>query len=192
MEDIILLNIEQVINIQRNTLPQGAVVDFGKLEGALSRVRNHQHYQNCNDKFELAALYLTAIAKAHAFADANKRTAFIACAAFLLANGIKLEKSSFYLTKLTVMVAGDKATVEETAMLLALFSDFYTQATNDTYKANSEEERIYYNLAIAMSLSKSDDASRINLMMKTVHNLIHDDELNAMTNQIFESYQDKN
>lgn len=39
---------------------------------------------------ELAAVYLFAIAKNHAFNDANKRTAYLACLIFLKLNGVDL------------------------------------------------------------------------------------------------------
>ncbi|WP_339057457.1 type II toxin-antitoxin system death-on-curing family toxin [Candidatus Regiella endosymbiont of Tuberolachnus salignus] len=187
MEEIVLLSIEQVINIQKNTLPQGAVVDYNKLVGALNRIQNRQHYENCNGKFELAALYLTAIAKAHAFVDANKRTAFISCATFLRANGIQLQEMTFYLTKLTVMVATDKVTEKETAILLALLSDYYTQFTDYQCEFTDEEECIYYNLAIAMVLN-GNNIKKLKMMAETVKKLLDDGELNVITKQILERY----
>lgn len=36
---------------------------------------------------DIAAAYASRIAKAHAFVDGNKRTAFVACATFLRLNG---------------------------------------------------------------------------------------------------------
>ncbi|WP_145932299.1 type II toxin-antitoxin system death-on-curing family toxin [Yersinia bercovieri] len=190
MDGIIFLNIEQVINIQSATLPTGAVVDRGKLTGALARVENHQHYNNCNDIFELAAMYLISIAKSHAFADANKRTAFISCASFLRANGIQLAESSFYLTKLTVMVAGDKVDRQETASLLALMSDFYHVVFDDEIESYDEEKLIYFHLTIAAMMN---DALEINedktsIMESAVVKLISDKEVNAITEEILADY----
>ncbi|CAI1159574.1 hypothetical protein [Serratia quinivorans] len=51
MEKFIFLSAQEVIDIQRVTLPQGAVVDIDKLESALGRVANHYHYHLCDDVF---------------------------------------------------------------------------------------------------------------------------------------------
>ncbi|WP_338091408.1 Fic family protein [Sodalis ligni] len=53
------------------TLPQSGQPDINKLAGALNRVETLHYYENCDDVFKLAAMYLIGIAKAHAFNDAN-------------------------------------------------------------------------------------------------------------------------
>ena len=60
--------------------------DAGLLENACSRPMNAAAY-GTPDAFELAAAYAFGIAKAHAFIDGNKRTAFVACATFLRMHG---------------------------------------------------------------------------------------------------------
>jgi len=60
--------------------------DAGLLENACARAMNLAAY-GAPDVFDLAAAYAFGIAKAHAFIDGNKRTAFVACATFLRLNG---------------------------------------------------------------------------------------------------------
>ena len=80
-------------------------------------------YEGCKDIFDFAAMYLIAIAKAHAFNDANKRTAFQAASIFLLGNGYELN-ASFELVKLTVLAAMGDAQLNETAFALRILSDY--------------------------------------------------------------------
>ncbi|QFT62178.1 type II toxin-antitoxin system death-on-curing family toxin [Roseivivax sp. THAF30] len=60
--------------------------DAGLLEGALGRPFNIHAYGN-SDLFDLSAGCAFGIAKAHAFVDGNKRTAFVTSVAFLRLNG---------------------------------------------------------------------------------------------------------
>ena len=59
--------------------------DEGLLQGALQRFINKSHYENTNI-FGCAAAYAFDIAKAHAFVDGNKRTAFVTSITFLRLN----------------------------------------------------------------------------------------------------------
>ena len=65
------------------------VRDIGALEGALGRPQNLAVYEN-SDVSTLAAMYAVGIARAHAFSDANKRTAWGTAAVFLWLNGYDL------------------------------------------------------------------------------------------------------
>ena len=60
--------------------------DEGLLQGALQRPINKWQYEN-SDTFGCAAAYAFGIAKAHAFVDGNKRTAFVTSVTFLRLNG---------------------------------------------------------------------------------------------------------
>jgi len=60
--------------------------DEGLLQNALQRPVNKWQYENA-DTFEWAAAYAFGIAKAHAFVDGNKRTAFVTSVTFLRLNG---------------------------------------------------------------------------------------------------------
>lgn len=59
----------------------------GALESAQMRPAQHRYYQQTNDIVVLAAVLLTSIIQNHPFHNANKRTAFTACCAFLNFNG---------------------------------------------------------------------------------------------------------
>ena len=56
------------------------------LESALARPMNRFAYGE-TDLHALATAYAFGVAKAHAFVDGNKRTAFVTCLTFLRANG---------------------------------------------------------------------------------------------------------
>ena len=60
--------------------------DDGLLQNELQRPVNKWQYENA-DTFECAAAYAFGIAKAHAFVDGNKRTAFVTSVTFLRLNG---------------------------------------------------------------------------------------------------------
>ena len=60
--------------------------DEGLLQGALQRPINKSQYEGA-DTFGCAASYAFGIAKAHAFVDGNKRTAFVTSVTFLRLNG---------------------------------------------------------------------------------------------------------
>lgn len=69
--------------------PEG-VRDRGALESALARSANLTAYGD-PDAAALAASYAFGLARNHAFADGNKRTAWVVARLFLQANGIALE-----------------------------------------------------------------------------------------------------
>ena len=60
--------------------------DDGLLQNALQRPINKWQYEN-TDTFGCAAAYAFGVAKAHAFVDGNKRTAFVTSVTFLRLNG---------------------------------------------------------------------------------------------------------
>ena len=60
--------------------------DEGLLQGASQRPINKWQYEN-SDTFGCAAAYAFGVAKAHAFVDGNKRTAFVTSVTFLRLNG---------------------------------------------------------------------------------------------------------
>lgn len=117
MTDIEFLTAEDVCNIQKATLSGVPSSNIGLVEGAVTRVINQYLYNGISDIFELAALYLIAIAKAHAFPDANKRTAFQSAMMFLDANGISISESDS-LTEITVKAADDTTNIQEIVEVL--------------------------------------------------------------------------
>lgn len=68
------------------------VRDEGLLESALARPQNLFAYGE-GDAVALAAAYAFGIARNHPFIDGNKRTAYVACELFLMANGFELTSS---------------------------------------------------------------------------------------------------
>lgn len=91
------LELEAVLAFHDETLAidggAAGLRDSGLLESALERPKNRFHYEGVDDLCDLAATYGVGIAKNHPFADGNKRSAFIAMAAFLLINGRRLTAS---------------------------------------------------------------------------------------------------
>ena len=67
--------------------------DENLLESALARPQQKWAYEEGSDLADLAAAYGFGIAKNHPFIDGNKRTAFVAMAVFMLANGSHLRAS---------------------------------------------------------------------------------------------------
>lgn len=124
------LSVDEVERIHAATLSQGGKANSALLEGALSRVHNLYHYEDVKDIHALAAMYLIGIAKAHAFHDGNKRTAFQAASIFMMMNGFELS-SSLLLVKLTVFAAMGTADLSETAFALKLLSDYGNEFIND-------------------------------------------------------------
>ncbi|CAM3468431.1 putative prophage maintenance system killer protein [Legionella longbeachae NSW150] len=92
--ELIFLTVEDVVFIQSEILSNASATDIGKLESALKRAEQYHHYENINDIIELTAIYIIGIAKAHAFPDGNKRTAFLSATYFLDLNGYALEENS--------------------------------------------------------------------------------------------------
>jgi len=97
-----------------------SLANFGGVEGirdthllasALARPKNLFAYEK-PDLCELAAAYTLGIVKNHPFVDGNKRTGFLAGAAFLELNGIKLIASEPEATRVILGVASG-AVIEE-------------------------------------------------------------------------------
>ncbi|WP_170330236.1 type II toxin-antitoxin system death-on-curing family toxin [Ruegeria arenilitoris] len=63
--------------------------DVALLEMGCARAMNLAAYTDA-DLSEIAAAYAFGIAKAHAFVDGNKRTAFVTAATFLRLNGLSI------------------------------------------------------------------------------------------------------
>ena len=70
------------------------VRDIQLLEAAMQRPRNKAAYGEPSLE-DIAAAYAFGIAKAHAFVDGNKRTAFVTSATFLRLNGFGLRPDPF-------------------------------------------------------------------------------------------------
>jgi death-on-curing protein len=89
--------------------------DRGKLEAALQRPINLAHYEGVDDVSTLAAAYLIGVAKAHAFSDANKRTAWMTARLFLSLNGAALKFDAVDALRLVVGAADSSVTLDAAA-----------------------------------------------------------------------------
>jgi death-on-curing protein len=100
------------------------------LEGALGRPQNLAAYGE-PDVAELAAAYAVALAKAHAFVDGNKRTAWTIANAFLLRNGFTLKTADDPAAVLLMVdIADDKIDQADVASWFrARLRDFYGAGT---------------------------------------------------------------
>ena len=92
-------------------LPGLSAEGRGKLESALQRPQNLAHYEGVDDIMHLAATYLVGVAAAHAFADANKRTAWLCANLFLDVNGVELVCEPTEIVELVVSVADSRLNV---------------------------------------------------------------------------------
>lgn len=64
--------------------------NHGALESCLGRIDNQMLYDPLNDIFDIASFYAVVIAKAHAFADGNKRTALVTMLTYLDLQGVSI------------------------------------------------------------------------------------------------------
>lgn len=118
---MILLTAEDVIAFNEEII-KGVTNDPGRVEAVINRVENARHYDDVTDVYELAALYLITIARAHIFLDGNKRTAFQSMALFLMVNGVDLQ-ASHQLEEITVDAAQGKLSAPTVALLLRALTE---------------------------------------------------------------------
>ena len=102
------------------------------LDGALARVSNRAAYGMIGDVFELAALYAMAVSQAHAFNDANKRTAFASMVTCLAANGIRAKFDAEEAGQKIIAMAQGKIEAEDLAQWLREQPPLYPAQESDT------------------------------------------------------------
>jgi death-on-curing protein len=94
------------------------VRDIRPLEAAVENPRNK--FSNEDPRLEeIATTYAFGIAKAHAFVDGNKRTAFVTCATFLRLNGFSLRPEPLEGVQIMEDLAAGVRSEEEFAKWLA-------------------------------------------------------------------------
>ena len=86
--DVIAIN-QAIINIISPDEPVGLLSEH-LLESALASPSQYRYWQQCNDIIMLTAVLTHSLAKAHAFLNANKRTAAMCAGIFLMMNGQEL------------------------------------------------------------------------------------------------------
>lgn len=82
------------------------VRDENGLEAALARPRQKWHYEPDSDLATLAAAYAFGLAKAHAFNDGKKRTAFLTAVIFLGLNAKDLDATESEVVQAMTALAG--------------------------------------------------------------------------------------
>lgn len=98
-------------------------VDTNRLNSALSRIDQRMAYDNLSDVFDVAALYAVSIAKAHAFADGNKRTALVTMLVFLDMHGIEVPPGQG-LDDLMVTVAASEVSEDRLSEIMRTLSGY--------------------------------------------------------------------
>lgn len=83
--------------------------DYGLLQSALARPKNLYEYGNPGLP-ELAAAYMAGIVNNHPFIDGNKRAGFLAGAAFLELNGLRLVATEPEATQMILGLASGEIT----------------------------------------------------------------------------------
>ena len=101
VEDAILAHQQSIANYGGSD----GIRDIGGLESALAYPKNLAAYGDPG-MAELAAGYLFAIAKNHAFVDGNKRTAWTVMRLFIGLNGSKIDYDKFEAVRFVEGVAG--------------------------------------------------------------------------------------
>ena len=101
VEDAILAHQQSISNFGGSD----GIRDAGGLESALAYPQNQAAYGD-PEMAELAAGYLFAIAKNHAFVDGNKRTAWVTCNIFMEINGGELVFDKLEAVRFVEGVAG--------------------------------------------------------------------------------------
>jgi death-on-curing protein len=113
--------------------PGVAGKNLGALEGAIGRIEARRQYETLDDVFEIAGLYAEAIARGHAFSDANKRTALVSALAYLLLQGYVVKRSAA-LEDIMVDVAQGKLDYVDLANILS------TLAVSNTFDSEASAE----------------------------------------------------
>jgi len=130
-----LLSVELVAKIHDNILENEAGFDatytLDKLEAVIGRVSQKIYYENLTNPFDIAALYAEAIARGHAFPDANKRTAFVSMLTVLSVNGVfpntinsiaeNIEESTYPVEMMIGLADGSYKAKEVSKVLFSMF-----------------------------------------------------------------------
>ncbi len=117
VEQVCALHDEQIDSY--TPAEQKHVADWRGLESACARPSLTHYYCQGSDICDLAASLAFGLAKYHAFANANKRTAAVCTHVFLLLNGYQLEISHRQLVDLYVDLAKDVIDQDGIADILA-------------------------------------------------------------------------
>lgn len=114
------LTVEQVIELH-DEMDGAALIDRGKLEGAVMRPQASFEEKFLHTTvYKQASVLLDGITQAHAFLDANKRTAWVATITFLELNGVRIiDLDPHYWSDYVVEIATGVHTTDDTAFWFA-------------------------------------------------------------------------
>jgi death-on-curing protein len=127
IEDLISINEYAIASF--TPLENCGVFDIGSLKSAQQRPNNYRYYEHCEDIYTLAAVLFIAVNKAHAFNNANKRTAFMASMCLLLMNGYCFEPHPDTVIDISLNVANSVEPYLDPVMLSSWFKAFSEVAT---------------------------------------------------------------
>jgi len=117
-----ILDVDMVVLVHDFILSQepglNGNANRGALAGALGRIENRVHYDGLADVFEISGLYAEAIARGHAFSDANKRTALVSALTYLLIEGYEVERTQA-LEEIMVDIAEGKLNYQDLANIFS-------------------------------------------------------------------------
>ncbi|KAB3085086.1 type II toxin-antitoxin system death-on-curing family toxin [Escherichia coli] len=112
-----LVSSQEVIEFHNRLISRDGGVpgmdDPGRAHAIIHRVLNMHHYECVTDIYDLAAVYLVAVARGHIFRDANKRTALFVAQVFLKRNGVQIISSRISFDEMQI-IAVNAATGEYT------------------------------------------------------------------------------
>lgn len=116
-----MIDVDFVIAIHDEILAQEkglkGYTNHQALASSLERIDNQMLYDPLDNIFEIASFYAVAIAKAHTFADGNKRTAMVVMLSYLAIQGVDIQADNG-LDDVMVAVASGEIGREQLAQIL--------------------------------------------------------------------------
>jgi death-on-curing protein len=126
MLDIKFLSVQEITLIHDSIISKlgglSGVRDYGLLESAIQRPRNHFMYKDELSIPYLSSVYLHAIVCGHVFNDGNKRTSLKISEIFLIRNGYFLTASNFELEQLVLQLADNQIDFDFLSQMIDVFS----------------------------------------------------------------------
>ncbi|KNC93762.1 type II toxin-antitoxin system death-on-curing family toxin [Trabulsiella odontotermitis] len=123
VDDLIAIN-QRLIEEQTPDEPVG-VLNPTNLSSSQARPSMVKYYAQTDDMFVLAAALIESLIQNHPFANANKRTAMMAGAIFLLLNGYELTAPGEEVVEIAVGIARKEYSVGELEAWLCQWSRAY-------------------------------------------------------------------
>ena len=125
------LSIDDLISINKRLIEEQTpdepilVLNPSNLASSQSRPSMIKYYQQTDDMFVLSASLIESLIQNHPFANANKRTAMMAGAIFLLLNGYELTAPGEEVVEIAVGIACKEYSTEEVEAWLCQWSRPY-------------------------------------------------------------------